>query len=387
MTPLRVLLVSPVAGRDPPGGDVTYTESLVRNPPPGVAYETYDAALDRGTLIEHARRADLWRHPVLTVANKAVNLFRRRGLFWEPFRFFSVTPGAYDVVHVHVFSARFLSIDCPLVMSSGAPQRDLYLDRRKTPRWRVAVAEAAERTLAKLLKVNASSYRQPTAERTLVYTTYYRDLLVDRGYVSADRVDVVPICLSRRDPSPASGLPKRIGFVALDFDLKGGPTLLAAFEIVRRERPDAELWVVGSPPQLTPEQCGARGVTWVPRVTREQVTADLMPGFDVFAFPTPFDCFSYVMLEAMNCGLAIATSDYVSMPEAVDFGRAGLISPVGDAAALAANVLRLLDPATNAHYRAAAKARFDSHFSWDVVAPKIRAAYDRARAAYAGRVA
>jgi glycosyltransferase involved in cell wall biosynthesis len=82
--------------------------------------------------------------------------------------------------------------------------------------------------------------------------------------------------------------------------------------------------------------------------------------------------------------VAIATSDYVSMPEAVDFGRAGLISPVGDAVKLAENILTLLDPETNYRFRAAARRRFEEHFSWEAVAPKLLAAYESAIESFHG---
>jgi phosphatidylinositol alpha-mannosyltransferase len=107
-----------------------------------------------------------------------------------------------------------------------------------------------------------------------------------------------------------------------------------------------------------------------------------MPSFDVFAYPTPHDCFSYVMLEAMAAGCAIATSDYISMPEAVDYGKAGLISPVGDAEKLAANVLALLDPETNWTFRQAARRRYDEYFSYEAVAPRLLATYREAAAEF-----
>src|SRR3954466_6839957 len=102
---MRVLLISFLPGIDPACGDVTYTQTLLARPPDGVEYETYADALERGTLVEHGRRGALGGgaradrgggargggEPVLTLGNKAVNVLRkRRVLFWEPFRFFSI---------------------------------------------------------------------------------------------------------------------------------------------------------------------------------------------------------------------------------------------------------------------------------------------------------
>ena len=56
---LRVLLMSAVPTRDPHSGDVTYTEQLLANPPPGVEYTTYDSAARDGTLREVGSRSEL----------------------------------------------------------------------------------------------------------------------------------------------------------------------------------------------------------------------------------------------------------------------------------------------------------------------------------------
>jgi glycosyltransferase involved in cell wall biosynthesis len=374
-----VLLISPLQGFDPPCGDITYTETLLANPPAGVEYDTYIDAIRNGTLVERARRSRFWKEPLLTGISKCINFVRaKRWLFWEPFRFFDVHPGTYDLVHLHVFAAAFRNLDCPLVISSGAPQRDLYLNYRHHSVGSVDRMERWERRLGKLLRVNCSSYEMPQTSRTMVYTEYFRDYLVTNGYVPSELVDVVPI-MHKSDQRPiVARRPTRVGFVANDFRAKGGDILLAAFEIVRRTRGDLQLIIVGSAPQLSVEEQRARGIQWVGRVERERLLNEFMPSFDIFAYPTPHDCFSYVMLEAMAAGCAIATSDYVSMPEAVDHGRAGLISPVGNSEELATNILRLADPETNLHFRQMARARFESHFSISAVSSRILQCYSAA---------
>src|SRR4051812_11376901 len=124
----RVLLISPVPGLDPPNGDVVYTQSLLEHPPPGVEYETYPDALRSGRLRELGRRQEYveasglarFRAVGRIGRERGVNALRARGaLFREPFRYFSVKPGAYDLVHCHVFSAAFPKLDVPLVMSNA----------------------------------------------------------------------------------------------------------------------------------------------------------------------------------------------------------------------------------------------------------------------------
>jgi phosphatidylinositol alpha-mannosyltransferase len=243
--------------------------------------------------------------------------------------------------------------------------------------------ERAEKALGRALGVNCNSYSMPQADRVMVYTEYYRDHLVQGGYVPADRIDVVPIfSLAPSVELKPRPRPRRIGFVARDFTRKGGNVVLAAYRRVKELRPDSELWIVGSPPEMSKAEADRLGITWLDVVSRERLLNEVMPGFDVFAYPTPHDCFSYVMLEAMSCGAAIATSDYVSMPEAVDYGKAGLISPVGDPEKLAANILSLLEPETNWKFRLAARRRFEEYFSWEAVTPRILDNYERALSAH-----
>ena len=376
---MRVLLISPLHGLDPPCGDITYTETLVAHPPEGVVYETYADALRRGTLIEHGRRERFWKEPLLTACSKAINLLRKsKQLFWEPFRFFSVVPGEYDLIHLHVFNARFFSLPCPLIISSGAPQKDLYLNNRQYTPVRVCRLQFIDKILGQALRVNCNSSYMPQAHRVLVYTEYFRDYLVNDHYVEADRVSVVPILSIAPSFKLTRRVPRRIGFVARNFDEKGGPVVLDAFKQVRQQYPDTELWIIGSKPQLAKDKAARMGITWLDCVPRDQLLKEIMPSFDVFAYPTPHDCFSYVLLEAMSCGVAIATSDYVSMPEAVSYGKAGLISPVGDAGKLAKNILTLINPETNWTFRQAALKRFEEYFSWQAVAPRILEEYQKA---------
>src|SRR5207302_3559423 len=131
---MRVLLLSPLAGRDPICGDTVYTEELLSNPPLGVQYEDYESALRAGRLRELARRpaisrasgAGKLRESLSYAGARSVNAFRQMGvLFREPFRHFSVEPDAYDAIHCHAFSASFRKRP-PLVVSSAAVLTDLY---------------------------------------------------------------------------------------------------------------------------------------------------------------------------------------------------------------------------------------------------------------------
>ncbi|HEX8234567.1 MAG TPA: glycosyltransferase family 4 protein [Abditibacteriaceae bacterium] len=391
---MRVLLISPVAGLDPAGGDLTYTQMLASNPPDGVEYETYDQAISRGALMEHGTRQSLknaWRSKkgvlrefLFTVIAKSVNLLKkRRVLFWEPFRFFSVRAGEYDLVHMHIFSARFLQLDCPLVVSCGGPLRYLYIDARDYSTKRARRLEKIDLFLARLLKVNDYSGYLPQASYFYTFTRSGTKEFQKRRIIDPARIGYVPFYMpslpSTSTPpnseySQESRQPKRVGFVARDFNKKGGFTVLEAWKTVRSQRPDAELVIAGSPVPKDVEKYG-EGITWLPYLPREELLNSLMPSFDVFVYPTLYDYLPcYTLVEVMARGIPIAGNDHRDYEEFLG-DKSGLVAPKNDASALARNILELLEPHNNEVYRRGAREHFEKNYSADVVLPQVGACY------------
>lgn len=384
---MRVLLISPLPGIDPPCGDVTYSENLLANPPDGVEYVTYAEALADGTLVEHGRRSELKRTRGLArvraafriLRERTVNALRRRGvLFAEPFRHFSVRPGAYDVVHCHVFSAAFCDLDAALVMSNAAPIEDLYLGARGWSSWHVAVAARADRWIARRLGVQHTSLRMPRADVVVAFTETLREELVRRGAARPEQTRVAPCFVDRRPRPLPNEPPHRIGFVATAFEAKGGPTVLEAFDEIRRHRPDAVLTIIGSPPRLDVREQEQRGIEWTGRVERSVLMATHVPRFDVFAYPTLADGLPLSVLEVMAMGIPVVTSDLAAMPEVVGYGAAGRVVPRQDASRLAREVLDLLDPAGYPAAVAATQAWFDQHYDTATAVGRLGLAYRHA---------
>src|ERR1035437_2447870 len=260
MSHLRVLLLSPLRGLDPANGDVSYTEALLATPPEGVEYVTYREAIERGHLFEHARRGAIgrdfppsrgrFREAALFLAQKAVNLLRNRGAFFrEPQRFFSLKAGVFDLVHVHVFNCRFFNLDCPVVLSSGAPMPDVYLwgaTARQVGKW-----SRREAFLARFFGTNFNAFPLPQVSRVIAWTRYCSADYERRRLIDQRQLDVIPSFLpssipkARQEPPLA---PYRIGFVVSRFMAKGGAPLVDASRKVGAARPDAILKIVGCEP-------------------------------------------------------------------------------------------------------------------------------------------
>lgn len=377
---LEVLLISPVRGLDPNSGDVTYTEQLVASPPPGVTYTTYDRALADGRLVEVGSRTSVVAGSLgeraqaapLAIWRKAEGLARHSGrVYRERLRHFRIQPGAFDLVHVHVFHTRLLGRRPPVVFSSASPLRWVYQDAWGWSAWRVARADTFDRAVGRAWGATMCGGRPGQAAALVTFSKDYRRWLVSHRGVDPAQVHVVPnyLALDVR-PRPVAPRPSKLGFVAKDFAAKGGHTLLAAFERLRAERPDLTLTIVGSePPSLVPA-----GVRWLPFVPREELLARVLPGMDVFVYPSEFDGFPYGPMEALAHGIPVVVSNYRGLPELVA-GGAGRVARVGNDASVAAGVRELLEP--NAWLQASQSARrtFEDRFSAESQAAALGRVY------------
>jgi phosphatidyl-myo-inositol alpha-mannosyltransferase len=99
---------------------------------------------------------------------------------------------------------------------------------------------------------------------------------------------------------------------------------------------------------------------------------------DVFVSPaTGQESFGIVLVEAMAAGVPVVASDIEGYREVVHDGVDGLLVPPNDPNALAAAIRRVLsEPELAAALKAAGRSRAQA-FSWQAVAPRLEAVYDR----------
>ncbi|WP_153769737.1 glycosyltransferase family 4 protein [Labrenzia sp. CE80] len=70
---------------------------------------------------------------------------------------------------------------------------------------------------------------------------------------------------------------------------------------------------------------------------------DLYAAHDLFVWPAIREAFGFVFLEAQAAGLGVVAGDTFGVPDIVRHGETGLLSPEGDAKALAANLRQVLE--------------------------------------------
>ena len=126
---------------------------------------------------------------------------------------------------------------------------------------------------------------------------------------------------------------------------KGVADLIAAFEQAAQEVPAAHLYLVGDGPerglfeqQANATQCGNR----IHFEGFQNSPQPYMQAADIFVLASRREAFGLVIVEARQVGCTIIAADVDGIPEALDYGAAGILFPPGDVSALTGHLVRLL---------------------------------------------
>jgi glycosyltransferase involved in cell wall biosynthesis len=123
----------------------------------------------------------------------------------------------------------------------------------------------------------------------------------------------------------------------------------------------AELRLVGGgeqPHNLPP------GVVCLGQTPREALLREMSEA-DVFVFPSLFEGFALVILEAMAAGLPVITTPNTAGPDLIEDGKEGLIVPAGDANALREAMQSLLHNPERARSMGRAAHEKANEFTWE----------------------
>lgn len=242
-------------------------------------------------------------------------------------------------------------------------------------------AAAAFRALARLVPQCVVANSQSTLD-CLRAPRSSRFAVVHDG-CDPDRYDAPSEAFSTDEPVVAL-----IGRIA---PWKGQHVFVDAAASVRASFPRARFWIVGAP--LFGEHDYEAAVrAQVERLGlgerveflgfRDDVTAVLAQTDVVVHASTHGEPFGQVVIEGMAAGKPVVATDGGALPEIVENGRTGLLVPMGDAAAMAGAICRLLeDPARARAMGLAGRQRVRDNFTIQQTACKMQAVYDRMLAA------
>ncbi|MBE7559235.1 glycosyltransferase [bacterium] len=207
-----------------------------------------------------------------------------------------------------------------------------------------------------------------------------------RSWVLSDAAAVEAAAASTTSPTyhPVRGAMSRknlSGLVAAFRRMRAAPGTAAAS---RRSPQDVQLVVVchiGSEEEERQVRSlvRAQGVEEATRFTNfvpHDVLVALYNGAAVFAFPSLYEGFGLPVLEAMQCGCPVVSSDASSLPEVV--GKAGMLLPAQDVEAWAEGLVRVV---SDEELRAvmAEKGRAQAaRFSWERAGRQLLESHQRA---------
>ncbi len=183
---------------------------------------------------------------------------------------------------------------------------------------------------------------QRDAAYTFTFTEYARQSIIKDYGVAPEKVVWVGAGTNLKLESlQGKRWDKQVAlFVGYEFDRKGGPAILKAWEEVRRNLPRAELWIVG--PKFAPEGVDKPGVKFFGIVNDRAELSKMFMEATSFVMPSHFDPCPHVLREAMGYGLPCVTSDQGALPEIVSDGKNGRSVPVDDAEAIAQALIQIL---------------------------------------------
>jgi phosphatidylinositol alpha-mannosyltransferase len=280
-----------------------------------------------------------------------------------------IREGDFDVLHVHEPAAPSVSL-LACYWATGAIVATMHTSN---PRSRVlsllvpAVQPAYEKIRARIAVSEA-------ARRTMVEHLGGDAVLIPNGVHVRKYADAEPL------PGwPGDG--GALGFLGrMDEPRKGLVVLLQAFVRLAADRPGLRLLVAGPgdgdeiddvlPPEL-------RERVHVLGQVSETDKVRMLASVDVFVAPNlGKESFGIVLLEAMAAGTPVLASNIEAFRRVLNDGQAGLLVPVGDAAALAEGAGALLDDRARRRALVAAANEVVGHYDWSEVARQIVTVYE-----------
>ena len=244
---------------------------------------------------------------------------------------------------------RWLGNRCPIIISERCATDTLYHGNSFKPR---------------MMRGLISAF-YPFAERIVAISNGVKAALVRLG-VDGDRVRVIynpqnlvqiTSGVSAVPRTAPDGQPFKIVAAGRLTEQKDYPTLLRAVRQLCDEGVNLRLIVFGEGPDAEKLKALARQLGLHGRIEWRGWIASphaLMAECQAFVLTSRWEGFGNVIVEAMACGLPVVCTDCQSGPrEILADGEYGQLVPVGDSAAVAAAIRRLIDnPLLRASFRA-----------------------------------
>lgn len=283
-----------------------------------------------------------------------------RTIIREPIYFYHLWRGLKDVDVAHIFSASYWSF-----LLSPAPAWLFTKVRSKKSIINYRSGAARDH----LRRFRSGKFVLSRVDEIVVPSGYLVDVFREfglRASVIPNLIDLSQFQYRERRPLRPHLICTR-GFSAYySIDV-----VVKAFAEVQKDYPNATLDLVGNGPlendvRKLVADLRLGNVNFMGVVSRQEIGRSYDQA-DIFINASWLDNMPVSVIEAFGAGTPVVTTSPEAMPFLVEHGRTGLLSPVGDEKALAANVVRLLrDPELAANLARNAFKKC-SQYSWGAV--------------------
>ena len=225
------------------------------------------------------------------------------------------------------------------------------------------------------ISLERSIYRNAALNFTM--SSHVSRSLVEHYGCESGKIECVSIGSNVASPnehelSDARYASRRILFVGIDWERKGGPLLVEAFRKVLALLPDARLTIVGCNPTVDAPNCEVLG-----RLPLDELGAQYRRAA-VFCMPTQNEPFGIVFLEAFEHRLPVIATRIGAVPDLVQEGVSGYMVETRDVDALADRLYRLLvSPELCKQFGESGHAHMRARYTWQSTGRRIADAIRR----------
>ena len=211
----------------------------------------------------------------------------------------------------------------------------------------------------------------------------FDNLYTRRPYIVPNGIKVEAVeTLTPPERSPSQ--PIKILFISNLARAKGVFDLLEALRLLHLRGIDFTAQLVGAEHDITYEELkkaieagGMANKVSVPGAKFGQEKFRLLTEADIFVFPTCFELFPGVILEAMQFGKAVIASTEGSLPEIIDNHVNGILVPKQDPVALSHAIKQLLDDAgLRSELGQNAREKFFAQYTLDKFENKMKEVFE-----------
>lgn len=255
-------------------------------------------------------------------------------------------------------------------------------------------SDSAERSAAYQRRARVRRLLLPLVDRVVVVSSHLEHWLVEEIGIPKSRVTLIANGVDHRQFQPTANRDRirhELGYGAQHLvvgalgrlhPIKNHVTLVAAFDAVRRDQPDARLVIVGDGPErraLEHEVARRHLRDTVLLAGEHNDVRPWLAAMDIFAQPSLLEGSSNAILEAMSAGLPVIATHTGGTPDLVHDGISGrLVAPM-DTFALAAAIRAYgASPEVRAAHGRAGRQTVLDHYSVERMVRDYVHVYDQA---------